>query len=138
MERAREELIRAIGELKQYQKFFIFLYNDNTYPLLELESDSDLVIATREKRKQAVRWVEAREAGGGTQPQQSFLRALAMKPDVIFFLTDGEIPEETRDLVKEANRGETVIHTTGFQTQGGEEILKGIAHDNHGRYRHVD
>jgi len=138
IERAREELIRAIGELKQYQKFFVFLYNNNTYPLFDLTSSSDLVVATREKKKQAIQWVQSRHAGGGTQPQQAFAQALAMKPDVIFFLTDGEIPEETRALVRDANRRETIIHTTGFQSRDGEEILKGIAHDNQGRYRHVD
>ena len=138
LKRARKELVRSIEELKPYQKFFVFLYNSETFPLFELTSQADLIAATPEKRKRAIRWVRDHYAGAGTQPQEAFRRALAMQPDVIFFLTDGEIPEETRAIAQEQNKHKTVVHTIGFQSRDGEEILEGIAHDNHGRYRFVE
>ena len=58
-----------------------------------------------------------------------------MEPDVIFFLTDGEIPEETPDVVRRANRRGTVIHTTAFENEGDEGILRKIAEENGGTFR---
>ena len=65
-------------------------------------------------------------------------RALKMKPQVVYFLTDGEIPETTRDTAKKYNRDhKTVIHTIAFVTEEGAAMLKGIAKDHKGKYRFV-
>jgi hypothetical protein len=63
--------------------------------------------------------------------------ALEMKPDVIFFLSDGAFVRTARTVAKEANRHGTIIHTIAFEYDGGQVLLKGIAEDNHGRYRFV-
>ncbi len=75
---------------------------------------------------------------GDTAPEDAIERALKMKPQVIYFLTDGEIPETTRDTAKKYNREhKTVIHTIAFEYEGGAEQLRGIALDSRGKYRFV-
>ncbi len=89
-------------------------------------------------RKRASRWIKNQRASGGTRPEEAVRIALALKPDVIYLLTDGEIPAETREVAHDFNLYDSVIHTIAFQTRSGEAILKGIAKDNHGRYRFVE
>lgn len=136
--RARRELAKAIGKLRPYQKFFVFFYNDTAIPLFDDYSDADLLTATPQWKRRAVHWVKTRPAGGGTAPAEAFHRALAMRPDVVFFLTDGEIPEDSREVARQANRHGAAIHTTGFQSREGELMLRGIARDSGGFYRYVD
>ena len=138
IKRARRELVRAIRNLKSYQRFFIYFYNHDTYPMFGLTSSTDLLAATPDVRRKAEEWVEQCEAFGDTEPADALRRGLAMQPDVVFFLTDGEIPPESRDVVRNANRDEITVHTTAFQNPGGIPIMKAIAADNGGTFRFVD
>ena len=60
-----------------------------------------------------------------------------MKPDMIYLLTDGEIPAETRGFLKERNRNKIIIHTIAFQSLDGHTVLKQIAEDHRGTFRFV-
>ena len=67
--------------------------------------------------------------------------ALEPRPDVIFFLTDGEIPrsEETLAAVTLLNsRGRrVVINTIAFGDPASQELLREIARRSGGIYRFV-
>jgi hypothetical protein len=56
------------------------------------------------------------EPGGGTSPGPPLLSALALKPDAVVFLTDGEIHPSELDVPKvlAAAGGRTKIHTVLF------------------------
>ena len=82
-------------------------------------------------------WMRPVLADGGTKPAESLQTALAMRPDVIFFLTDGKIPDNTDEILRANNFHGTVIHTTALVTHEGEAILRQIAADHDGTYRHV-
>jgi len=88
-----------------------------------------------------VRWLNNVTAGGGTQPMSAFQRVfeLETRPDVIFFLTDGEIPRETATRVADLNsRGKrVVINTIAFGDSTSLEQLKQIAIDSGGQCREV-
>lgn len=58
------------------------------------------------------------------------------EPDVMFLLSDGEIPLNTRNIVQQANRG-TAIHTIAFGSNAGGHILKQIATDTGGTQRFI-
>lgn len=136
--RAIRELLAALRQLDRGQEFFVVFYNDSAIPLFRPREINGMVPASRSMRKRAVHWIRAQRARGGTQPEEAMLIALRLKPDVVYFLTDGEIPAETRELARNFNIYDSVIHTIAFETRAGEAILKGIAADNHGRYRFVD
>jgi len=136
-DRAVEELIHSLNLLQPTQKFFIFFYNGVTYPMFE-QRNSKLLPATSGNRAKAAKWIKAFRPEGDTAPEDAIERALKMKPQVIYFLTDGEIPTTTRSTAQRFNtEHKTVIHTIAFEYEGGAEQLRGIAADSKGKYRFV-
>jgi hypothetical protein len=136
-DRAVEELIRSLNLLQPSQKFFIFFYNGATYPMFE-QRNAKLMPATTGNRAKAAKWIKAFRPEGDTAPEDAIERALKLKPQVMYFLTDGEIPNTTRSTAQRCNtEHKTVIHTIAFEYEGGAEQLRGIAVDNKGKYRFV-
>jgi von Willebrand factor type A domain len=136
-DRAVEELIHSLNLLQPTQKFFIFFYNGVTYPMFE-QRNPKLLAATSGNRAKATKWIKAFHPEGDTAPEDAIERALKMKPQVIYFLTDGEIPNTTRSTAQRFNtEHKTVIHTIAFEYEGGAEQLRGIAVDSKGKYRFV-
>jgi von Willebrand factor type A domain len=135
--RAVDELIRSLNLLQPSQKFFIFFYNGVTYPMFQ-QRNPKLLPATSGNRAKAAKWIKGFQPEGDTAPEDAIERALKMKPQVIYFLTDGEIPNTTRSTAQRFNKEHhTVIHTIAFEYEGGAEQLRGIAVDNRGKYRFV-
>jgi hypothetical protein len=136
-DRAVEELIRSLNSLVPTQKFFVYFYNGVTYPMLDMRAGK-LMPATPGNRTKVINWIKTLHPDGDTAPDDAIERGLKMKPQVMYFLTDGEIPETTRDTAKKYNRDhKVVIPTIAFVTEEGAEMLKGIAKDNKGKYRFV-
>lgn len=134
--RAQHELNRAIQELNPRQKFTVIFFNGGTHPFLDSQPPR-LVDGTKEWRRRAHHWVNDRDARGDTLPENALQIALRLQPDVIFFLTDGEIPEDTPKICVQSNDSSTVIHTTAFHSQVGEKILTQISRDSKGTYRFI-
>jgi hypothetical protein len=136
-DRAVEELIRSLNLLQPTQKFFIFFYSGVTFPMFE-QRNPKLLPATSGNRAKAIKWIKAFHPEGDTAPEDAIAKALKMKPQVIYFLTDGEIPNTTRATTQRCNaEHKTVIHTIAFEYEGGAEQLRGIAADSKGKYRFV-
>jgi von Willebrand factor type A domain len=136
-DRAVEELTHSLSLLQPSQKFFIFFYNGATFPLFE-QRIAKLLPATSGNRAKATKWIHAFHPEGDTAPEDAIERALRLKPQVIYFLTDGEIPNTTRSTAQRFNtEHKTVIHTIAFEYEGGAEQLRGIAVDSRGKYRFV-
>ena len=65
---------------------------------------------------------------------------LVPRPDAIFFMTDGQFPAEVVEEIAALNRGggrRVVIHTISFMDTSSEPLMKRIASDSGGKYRHV-
>ena len=136
-DRAVEELIRSLNALVPAQRFFVFFYNGVTYPMLDMRT-AKLMPANPGNRNKVIKWIKTLEPNGDTAPEERWKGAPKLKPQVIYFLTDGEIPETTRDTAKKFNHEhKTVIHTIAFVTEEGADMLRGIAKDNRGKYRYV-
>ena len=81
----------------------------------------------------------------GTHADDALQRAFAMKPDTIFFISDGE-PTGTRgsDVIKEvADLQKTLprpakVHVIAYVPDDGQEFMKGLAGANGGEYRVVN
>lgn len=135
--RARQELYLSLSQLRRGQTFYIIFYNNETFPMFYPRNAQSLVPASPDNLGWARRWIQKVKAGGGTEPQEAMRLALALRPQVIFFLTDGAIPGATRRIAKENNKSRTRIHTIGFGNKNNLEILRNIAKDNQGRFRFV-
>jgi hypothetical protein len=74
--------------------------------------------------------------GGPTNPCGAMNLALRLKPDVIYFLTDGEFQRDF-NLNLLAIQSDSIIHTFAFGEQTGEEVLKAVAAHNKGEYKFI-
>ncbi|MFO1021322.1 MAG: VWA domain-containing protein [Planctomycetales bacterium] len=134
---AQRELIQSINKLQKQQRFYVIFYNMRELPIFSPRPPTRMIAATSALKMQAKNWINTVRPGGGTEPQAALEQALKLRPDMIYFLTDGEIPGETREMLNQANKNKVTIHTIAFQSEAGQEILKLISQDHHGTFRFV-
>jgi hypothetical protein len=137
--RAKDELVRSVNKLSAEQKFYVFFFNDRTYPLFDPKPAKGLQVANKTNRQRASEWIRRREPESTTNPNMALQQALEMRPEVIFLLTDGELddPLEVRQMIKKFNTSNVVIHTIAFENEEGAMTLEAIAKENNGTFRFV-
>jgi len=129
------ELKRSVGELSEYREFHIIFYSSG--PPLEMPARR-LVKATEANKKLAFEFIDGIIAEGETDPTEAIERAFAVKPNIIYFLTDSEFDRTIIDLVKRLNADANVtVHTIAFLCREGESVLKDIAEQNGGNCKFV-
>lgn len=135
--RAKQELVKALQRLESQHRYSIVLFNTGAYPLYWPEGTDQLLEPTRVNVRRSARWVSGMDPNSFTDPSLALAWGLAREPDVLFFLTDGEIPPATRELVRLLNRKPTIVNTIAFESRAGELLLRAIAEDHGGTYRYV-
>ena len=135
-QRAKMELVNALGKLQPEQRFFVVFYTHETYPMFFPDYTIELIEASQRNLGRVFNWIEQSQVQGGTQPQVAIALTLKLKPDVVFFLSDGDIPFETQGIVK-FNNGGSAVHTITFGSDVGAKIMRQIALRNDGEYRFV-
>jgi Mg-chelatase subunit ChlD len=133
--RACEELLYSLNHLDASQQFAILFFSGNR--VRAFPHGSKLFEATRKNITKAQRFIVSTQPQGGTEPSKSLINALSRNPELIFFLSDGEIPDETVTDAKNANVDLTVINTIGFENRYGATLLRALAEQNRGEYRFV-
>jgi hypothetical protein len=138
-DRARVELKKSINKLSPEQKFYIFFFNDRTFPLFDPKPAKGMIPANSTNKERASRWIALRHPESTTNPNYALQQALEMEPEVIFFLTDGELddPDAVRYMIRKYNKTKVVIHTIAFENEDGGQTLEAIAQENDGIYRFV-
>ncbi|GEM_PF-1614439 len=135
-QRAKLELVNALGKLEPEQRFFVVFYTNETYPMFFPDNTIELIEASSRNLGRVFNWIEQSQVQGGTEPQLAIAMTLKLKPDVVFFLSDGDIPFETQGIVK-YNNGGSAVHTITFGSDVGAKIMRQIALRNHGEYRFI-
>ena len=138
MSLATSELLRSVKSLPDYAKFFVVFFSSS----MDLPSWQKEWVRARKKEFNALaNWVSRIDTGGSTEPLGSFRRVLGLnpKPDVVFFLTDGEVYGVTAaEIAKLNKRGRpSVINTIAYATQESQQLLEQIARESGGVYRFV-
>jgi hypothetical protein len=138
------ELKRSIGELPDDKEFHVLFYSSG--PCVEMPTRR-LVNATERNKAFAYEFVDGIIAQGETDPSDALRRAFAVRPEVIYLLTDGEFDKAMVDLLKRLNRDQKIIvHTIGFWSwrsrqdsdpPSGEEVMKIMADQNGGNYKAI-
>ncbi len=137
---ALAELKRSIGALPDYAQFYVVLFsNDAIRPDFEANG---WLRATRTNIARMKTWIDTQPSRGGTYPYDALkiCYTLPQPPDVIFFLTDGEIPVDSAELVRALAKdvkGDVVVNTIGFSSEAGKDQLIEIAQQNRGVFRFV-
>lgn len=127
------ELLHSVSRMHKDLSFFIFFFNDGPIPM---PADT-LQPATPELQTKYMEWMAGVRAQGSTDPRLALTAALELKPDAIFFLTDGVFEPKVRRDLRKLRQNQTVIHTIGFGSLKAENDLKAIAKANRGTYHFV-
>ena len=140
---AKAELMASLDALEESQQFQVVFYNEAPR-FMTGEGDGRMLAATTANRSLARTFVAEVQVAGGTDHMPALRAALALEPDVLYFLTDAGVPiiragdlEEIRQL----NRTATRIHCIEFG-RGPELLLESslrkLARQNGGVYRYRD
>jgi len=131
----RDALKKSLRDLVPQQQFHVIFFSAGKPEELP---PAKLVYATPENKEKACKYLDGVVPGGQTQPEAALERAFACKPELIYFMTDGEFDPRVLDLLRRLNRDKKVkINTFSFLHKPGEELLKQIAGEHGGRYKHV-
>jgi len=145
--RATRELLSTLNELDEDQEFLVLVYNTSTMVMFNLPTDqADLIPATDENTFRTKVWLGNQRPRGGTLPARTMQLALRMKPDAIYFLSDGELADDTMFRLKTWNSPKKdakgvlrkiPIHTVLLGSRFGLLTMKTIADQNNGIFTSV-
>ncbi|MBI4717111.1 MAG: VWA domain-containing protein [Planctomycetes bacterium] len=134
-QKVREELRRSISALRRSQKFHVIFFNAGD----PLENPPKKLVSAIDAQKKAFfEFLDAVMPEGSTHPERSMRRALALKPDLIYFLSDGGVDRGLLAKLDEWNRDRAVrIFTIAYFDQSGAALLEQIAREHGGEYKFV-
>jgi hypothetical protein len=131
----RQEMRRSVNGLRRSQKFHVICFNAG--PPLE-NKPRKLVPATSRHRGRLFEFLDTIQAEGSTDPIPAMERAFQVRPDLIYFLTDGDFDPALVERLRVLNREEKVrIFTIAYVSEGGRILLEQIARENNGDFRFV-
>jgi hypothetical protein len=156
-EAALEELSYAVSKLSKDQYFYVIFFDWNaermTFPVepsrpgvLKKAPEPRAVAATPQNIGNLNAWMKTVERELKTDPYEAMRFAVEMLPDAIYLLTDGMFRGKTESYLAENNmiedsldgpRPKVVIHTIGFWSDEGQDLLKRISAKYGGTYRFV-
>ena len=138
---AKAELVNSLDRLPPDAKFSLVFYNTEPSIFADPAGLNALMPATLDNKDRAKGRLSAIRADGGTDHTRALLAAFALKPEVVFFLTDAERmdDDEARSIRSEA--GSIRIQAIEFgdgPSSGGASPLRDLATSTGGSFRHVD
>lgn len=135
MDQAKNEIIRSISELPDYTSVCIALF-DEDFQTFDL--DGGFVKCRDGVISKIKNWIRDVAQSGGTNPVSAFqfLFSRRERPDVVFFMSDGEIPPDAADEILRLNRRgpNTVIHCIAFGQAAATAPLRRIASETGGTF----
>jgi hypothetical protein len=138
MQVAMNELARSVSSLPDYASFYVLLFSSH---YIQPPGQDGWTRARKSNVSYFIRWLNSVDPGGGTNPMPAFARVFSLddRPDVIFFLTDGQIPGDQNEMLATLKRqsGRVVINTIAFGDPRSQDLLKRIAKQSGGVYRFV-
>lgn len=128
-----QQLNQSINALEDDQSFFVVFFSDRAFPMCWPQTTTQLIQATAVNRNYVLNWANGVEPDGGTKPHRALRMALELRPEVVFFLTDGSIPDTTDRLAKRYRASQTRINTICI---GGNatRLMQRIATESGGSY----
>ena len=139
----KHELTKAIQGLGPDQSYNVVFYTDGGR--FHIADKHKLIPATPENKRDTYTFFDDITPTGPTDPVPALEAAFRQRPDVVYFLTDGEFGalrsyKELSEAVGRFNTGKAAkVNTILFETfeKEAEEALKRIAADHGGSYRYV-
>lgn len=142
---AQSQLKKSLRMLQASQKFAVITYNDEFRHRISLkrQPEKPMYPASELNVRLAIEAIDRIYADRGTEHKPALLEALMLKPDVLYFLTDGLEPELTAADLREiaARSGQTIIHVIQFGDSGmvtrETSWLQRLARQSGGEFREI-
>ena len=132
------ELTKSLKKLPDFGRFYILFYSSDVQ---EPAMQSGWNTARSSTVRRMVKEFESIKARGGTNPKPAFEKAFELKPlpEVIFFLTDGEISGFTVADLKSLipSNARVTVNTIAFGSSSSQQILREIAQATGGQFNYV-
>ena len=149
-----KEVIKVIKGLDPLSRFGIVTFSAGADAYKE-----NLVSARNDEKERAINWLkkmnpaeyldpkasdEVKARHRGTRAHLGLEKAFALKPDTIFFVSDGDPSGATREEILDQVAGAqknlsraAAVHAIAFMADGGEQFMKDLASRNSGTFREV-
>ena len=141
LEVAKRELIASLDQLPPDANFGIVFYNHQSKVFTDPQGHTGLMAATTANKARVHTQLAAVEPIGGTDHMLALGAALALHPEVIFFLTDADqmTTSDIQEILTKA--GPTRIHCIEFgrgPDLGESTLLRKLAAATGGSFRYLD
>ncbi len=132
---AKDELNRSFSALPDYASVNIALFDTG---VVTFDPDGQFVRCREEVLSRLRQWLRDIAPGGGTDPVPAFRLVFSRseRPDLVFFMSDGEIPTDAAEEILRLNRRgpNTVIHCIAFGQAAATAPLRRIAAETGGTF----
>ena len=147
-DRAVDEVLSSVNQLRDDQKFYVYLFCFESRPMA-IGDEDEFLYPTAENKVALETWLRGVELGPGTDPREALVAALKMRPSCVFLLSDGEFNGKKYgtgrygrgasavSLARRYNKSNCPIHTIGLEDEGSQEDMTQIAEDSEGRYKFI-
>jgi hypothetical protein len=137
---ARREVLASLDRLPESSRFQVICYNRDAMAL-NICGRTDLVPAGPQNKRAAAVVLEGKLPAADTNHLEALRQALALEPDVIFWVTDAaDLKAEEVRTVTGWNHGRTAIHAIELSSRdpaGPDTPLSWLARYNRGTYKVV-
>jgi hypothetical protein len=141
LEVAKRELLASMGQLPPDARFAIVFYSLRATTLSDVKGHRGMMAATAVNKARVRSQLDAIVPDGGTDHMLALRAALALHPEVIFFLTDADLMNNSDVAEILAESGSTRIQAIEFgrgADLGGSGPLRRLASSSGGSYRYLD
>jgi Mg-chelatase subunit ChlD len=129
--RATMEVRRSVMALQAPQQFEVIFFNDQSMPMPGGPRPRP---ADTQNKGQLLSWLRLVEPDGGTDPRAAIKQAISLRPEAVFLLSDGALPDGTVEAVAHFNARRIPIHCVDLSGGEGGDHLRRIARDSGGQY----
>ena len=138
---AKRELLSSLAQIPPEARFAVVFYNIDATVFTDPAGRPGLMPATAANKARVRSLLSTVEASQGTDHMLALRAALALKPEVLFFLTDADLMNRQEVGQILAIAGKTRIQAVEFGLSGGlsgSAPLKDLARSTGGSYRYID
>jgi len=148
-EKAKQEMMRSLTSMKPKQRYFISFFGKEIDPMTSKSGAVEKfpVYAKPENISQTIDWMrQVQVQKEGWPPNEALAQAIAMQPDGIFLLFDGDTKVDVAKFLRRENRTDDIlsagapkvaIHVIHFFQDEFQKQMKQVAEENGGTYRFV-
>lgn len=141
---AKRQLLESLEKLNDVHQFHIIFFNHRLQSFDITGGSRRIAFATERNKQLAARFIGGVKADGGTERFEALKHALALQPDVIFFLSDADDPMSSKQMADIGRLNERVgaqicvIEFGSGDTIPKANFLKTLASESGGQYGYVN